>query len=129
AENMRRDVALLAAAEAGAEPVLRLFAFRPHGITLGAREDPERALDLERCRRDGVPWAVRPTGGRAIFHAEEWTYSLSARQDDSVWGGDLKQAYAATARLIQASLVRLGIPVGPAAEGRSGGAASHPSAL
>jgi lipoate-protein ligase A len=130
AENMRRDGALLQAFEAGrrGDAVLRLFRFEPHGITLGASQNPARALDLERCRRDEIPWAVRPTGGRAIFHAEEWTYSLSARQDDPVWGGDLRRAYAAVARWIQASLVRLGVPVGSAPEARSD-AASHPSAL
>ena len=109
-ENMRRDRTLLAAAEGGAEPVLRLFAFDPHGITLGARERPEQALDLERCRRDGVPWAVRPTGGRAIFHAEEWTYSLSAPIDDPDWGGAQSEAYARVSRLIVDSLRHLGVP-------------------
>src|SRR5436853_3259927 len=80
AENMRRDAALLAAAEAdaGAPPVLRLFHFVPPGITLGRSQDPARTLDLERCRRDGVPWAVRPTGGRAVFHDAEWTYAFAA---------------------------------------------------
>src|SRR5258705_2224055 len=67
-ENMRRDERLLAAAEGGAlaGPVLRLFTFAPAGITLGRAQDPARVLDLERCARDRVPWAVRPTGGRAI---------------------------------------------------------------
>ena len=75
---MRRDAALLEridrAAAAGAdetEPVLRLFCFAPPGITLGHAQRPERELDLERCRCEGVPWAIRPTGGRAIFHAQE----------------------------------------------------------
>jgi lipoate-protein ligase A len=115
AENMRRDAALLVRAEAGElrEPVLRLFAFAPHGITLGASQDPARVLDLEACRASGVGWAVRPTGGRAIFHAEEWTYSLTAPIADPVWGGSLREAYAAVSRLLVASLLRLGVPVDP----------------
>ncbi len=111
AENMRRDAGLLErVAAAPSAPVLRLFAFDPPGITLGRAQDPERDLDLERCRRDGVGWAVRPTGGRAIFHAEEWTFSLSAALDDPVWGGSLARAYESAARLILASLARLGVP-------------------
>lgn len=110
AENMRRDRALLAAAESGAEPVLRLFSFDPNGITLGASQDPEHALDLERCRADGIPWAVRPTGGRAIFHAQEWTYSLSCRIDDPDWGGTQVEAYERASALIAGSLRRLGVP-------------------
>jgi len=121
-ENMRRDAALLERLESGAarEPVLRLFRFRPHGITLGASQRAERALDLAACARDGVPWAVRPTGGRAIFHAEEWTYSFAARIDDPEWGGTLRASYAAVARLLVASLLRLGVPVEPAPAGRRG---------
>ncbi|HEY2955186.1 MAG TPA: hypothetical protein VGK89_08050 [Candidatus Eisenbacteria bacterium] len=117
-ENMRRDEALLAALEraheepAGGrpEPVLRLFRFAPHGITLGRSQRPERVLDLARCAADGVPWAVRPTGGRAIFHAEEWTYSLAASIGDPDWGGALSEAYGKAVGLVLRSLVRLGVP-------------------
>src|SRR5207247_2054678 len=119
-ENMRRDAMLLANAEAGAPPVLRLFSFHPHGITLGAREHPEDTLDLERCRRDGIPWAVRPTGGRAIFHAEEWTYSLAAAIHDPLWGGTLSEAYDRASRLVLGSLRRLGVPAALAARPRRG---------
>lgn len=111
AENMRRDAALLAAAERGAPPVLRVFRFDPAGITLGRAQDPARELDLERCRGAGIGWAVRPTGGRAIFHDQEWTYSLAAALDDPDWGGSLEQAYGATSRLLAAALERLGVPV------------------
>jgi lipoate-protein ligase A len=119
-ENMRRDGALLASLEgrlAAASPggalpeaVLRLFRFAPHGITLGRGQSPGRALDLERCRRDGVAWARRPTGGRAIFHAEEWTYSLAAAIADPEWGGPLAVAYERASSLVLRSLLRLGVP-------------------
>jgi lipoate-protein ligase A len=109
-ENMRRDAALLAAAEAGAPPVLRLFGFRPHGITLGRLQRAEQALDLSRCTADGVPWAQRPTGGRAIFHAKEWTFSLAAPLDAPSWGGNAGEAYGSLAALIAAALESLGVP-------------------
>ena len=110
AENMRRDGALLAAAESGAPPVLRLFGFHPHGITLGRLQRAEQALDRDRCGADQVSWAVRPTGGRAIFHAEEWTFSLAAPQDDARWGGNAAESYARLAHLIARALQRLGVP-------------------
>ena len=128
-ENMRRDRALLEAAEERAgsgepvEPLLRLFGFSPPGITLGHGQDPARELDLERCRRDGIAWAVRPTGGRAIFHAEEWTYSFTAAISDRDWGGSLGEAYDRLSRVLHASLTRLAVP----AE-LSSGAARGPAA-
>ena len=110
-ENMARDAALLAAAATDPEcaPVLRLFRFAPHGITLGHGQRPERELDLERCRRDGVPWAVRPTGGRAIFHAQEWTYSFVTPLAHSEGHGSLHDLYARVSCRIVASLERLGV--------------------
>ena len=109
-ENMRRDRELLGAAERGAEPVLRLFRFAPMGITLGAHQDPDRELDLDRCAADQVRWAIRPTGGRAIFHAQEWTYSFAAPIGAGGWGTSRAESYARIGELIVASLVRLGVP-------------------
>ena len=115
AENMRRDEQLLACAPERGEPVMRLFTFAPAGITLGRGQGPERELDLERCGAEGIPWARRPTGGRAIFHAEEWTYSLSAPLGNPEWGGGVARAYARVSTLIVASLNRLGVPAAFAA--------------
>jgi lipoate-protein ligase A len=111
-ENMRRDTSLLERAERRPNPgaVLRVYRFEPPGITLGYAQDPARVLDLERCQRDGIAWAVRPTGGRAIFHDQEWTYALAARLDDPVWGGARERAYDRISSLIVESLRRLGVP-------------------
>jgi len=131
-ENMRRDALLLArASEAGGdpaarEPVLRLFAFDPAGITLGRSQHPEACLDLARCRADGIEWAVRPTGGRAIFHAEEWTYAFAAPIDDPAWGGTLRDSYARVSRLVHDSLRMLGAPVSLAAARLHGDAPAAP---
>lgn len=118
---MERDARLLEAAEAdsGWAPVLRLFRFRPAGITLGRAQDPMRTLDLGRCAADGIAWSVRPTGGRAVFHDAEWTYSFTARRDDPVWGGSLENGYQRIASWIVGSLVRLGVPAEIAGERRS----------
>jgi len=131
AENMRRDAALLERLEHGEDPrpVLRLFRFAPSGITLGLLQDPHRQLDTARCRADAIEWAVRPTGGRAIFHAEEWTYAFAGRLDDPRWGGTLGESYAAVGELLLKSLVRLGVPAelasgrGPAERMSEGAAA------
>ncbi|HTM58267.1 MAG TPA: lipoate--protein ligase family protein [Candidatus Udaeobacter sp.] len=123
ADNMRRDQELLRRLDdpaGGSEAVLRLFQFDPPGITLGYAQRPERELDLDRCAEDGVRWAIRPTGGRAIYHDEEWTYSFAARIDDPVWGGSLDQTYQRLAGLIVASLERLGVDVAVANRGGRG---------
>jgi lipoyl(octanoyl) transferase len=121
AENMRRDAALLAAAERGAGPVLRVFQFSPPGITLGRNQTPARELDLALCGTHGVGWAVRPTGGRAIYHAEEWTYALAAARDDPEWGGGPASTYERASSLVLRALVRLGVPAGLETRARGAG--------
>ncbi|MFM7232817.1 MAG: biotin/lipoate A/B protein ligase family protein [bacterium] len=109
--NMARDAALLDACEAGrVGVVLRLFRFSPPGITLGRAQVPERELDLARVSADGVPWAVRPTGGRAIWHDEEWTFSLVTPLSSTGWAERPELAYARTGRLLADALQRLGVP-------------------
>jgi lipoate-protein ligase A len=62
-------------ADGSGEPVLRLFRWKPWAISVGYHQ-PTGDLDLKRCTADGIDVVRRPTGGRAILHAEELTYSL-----------------------------------------------------
>ena len=112
ATNMARDAELLERAASGRlrEPVVRLFAFAPPGITLGRAQDPARELDLTALARAGVGWAVRPTGGRAIFHEDEWTFSLATPLGSGGWADSAAAAYERTGRLLAAALQRLGVP-------------------
>lgn len=74
--NMALDESLaraLAAREG--TPSLRLFRWRPWAISFGYNQAAGE-LDAPRCAADGVDIVRRPTGGRAIFHAEELTYSV-----------------------------------------------------
>lgn len=75
--NMAVDEALLDAFDPGrSAPALRLYGWNPPALSLGRFQQPERVLDLRRCREDGVPVVRRITGGGAIFHADELTYSI-----------------------------------------------------
>jgi len=59
----------------GGAPTLRLFRWKPWAISLGYNQVVDH-LDTETCMRDGIDIVRRPTGGRAILHAEELTYSV-----------------------------------------------------
>jgi lipoate-protein ligase A len=75
-ENMAFDEALaLRLLRAEAPPVLRFFRWRPWAISVGYNQGTAQ-LDTARCAADGVDVVRRPTGGRAILHAEELTYSV-----------------------------------------------------
>lgn len=105
AANMTRDGALFAAAEAAAggrvAPVLRIYAWRPWAVSLGNHQDPERALDLDALAERGWDWVRRPTGGRAVLHADEITYALIAPL-----AGPFADSLSATHRRIAGALAR-----------------------
>ncbi|MBS1902644.1 MAG: lipoate--protein ligase family protein [Bacteroidetes bacterium] len=67
AERLRDDPA--------APNFLRLYTWKPYAISLGYKQD-ESSIDLEACARAGVDVVRRPTGGRAVYHAEELTYAV-----------------------------------------------------
>jgi lipoate-protein ligase A len=131
--NMARDEALLARVVAGTErgTLLRLFRFDPPGVTLGRAQDVERELDAEALARERIQAVRRPTGGRAIWHDEEWTFSLVTTLGPQGWSETAAGAYARTGALLAAALRRLGVPAelspgsprGPGAPRVPGGAA------
>jgi lipoate-protein ligase A len=57
------------------EAVLRLYQWNPYCISLGANQS-EKTLLVEKISDNNIDIVKRPTGGRAILHAEELTYSV-----------------------------------------------------
>jgi len=104
---MARDEARLAAA--GPASLLWYRWERPT-ITVGRLQDPAHALDLDRCAADGIPVVRRPTGGRAVFHVDEWTYGALVPLDHPELGGGLADSCRAlVARIEQALTLAYGI--------------------
>ena len=60
----------------------RFYSWAPAAVSLGRNQKPGE-IDAGRCRADGVDVVVRPTGGRAVFHADELTYSFFADTGES----------------------------------------------
>jgi len=56
-------------------PVLRVYQWKPYCISLGANQD-YNSINQKKVDDDGFDIVKRPTGGRAILHAEELTYSV-----------------------------------------------------
>ena len=56
-------------------PTLRLYRWKPWAISLGYNQD-ESDINVARAISEGIDVVRRPTGGRAILHAEELTYCV-----------------------------------------------------
>jgi len=102
ATNMAVDEAILnAVAEGQSPPTLRFFGWTPPCFSLGYAQ-PVADVDLERLRTRGWGLVRRPTGGRAILHADELTYSVIAPMDEPRVLGGVVESY----RQLSAGLLR-----------------------
>lgn len=81
ATNMGIDEALMRTAVAG-EPVLRLYGWKPAAVSIGYFQGLEEEVDLDACHNHGVDVVRRVTGGGAVFHDQELTYSFVSREFD-----------------------------------------------
>lgn len=90
-------------------PVLRLYRWRIPCLSVGYFQSALRDIDLDRCRSLGIDVVRRLTGGRAILHQEELTYSLVASQTDPVFAGGVLESYARVSQGLMSGLRRLGV--------------------
>jgi lipoate-protein ligase A len=105
--NMALDEALLEAANAG-QRALRLYAWDPPAISFGRNEPALRRYDRDLIRARGLDAVRRPTGGRAVWHHRELTYSVAAPADSF---GTLQDTYHEIHAMLAEALLALGAEV------------------
>jgi len=110
-ENMAIDEALLSACDAGEGgfPVLRFYWWTVPTLSLGAKEKLEEAADPEACRRNGIALVRRSTGGRAVLHDLELTYSIVAAVGSPPFSGSVADSYRRIAEAMREGLLALGV--------------------
>lgn len=111
ATNMAVDLALLDRARRTAGATLRVYAWASPTLSFGRNERARGRFDAARLARSGIQAVRRPTGGRALLHHHEVTYSVTARLGD-VPPAD---AYREINALLRSALARLGVRVEVAA--------------
>jgi lipoyl(octanoyl) transferase len=125
--NMAVDEAIMEAVASGhVPPTLRFYQWEPPCVSLGKRQ-PLSGINLDNCRRDGVDVVRRPTGGLAILHTDELTYSLATLPDDPRASGAIMDSYRKLSQGLVLGLRRLGVhprmqPVSPGASPNSSAA-------
>jgi lipoate-protein ligase A len=110
AYNMALDEELLARAQSGeTTPVLRLYSWDPPAVSLGRFQKIESAVNAEACERHGFDIVRRITGGRAVLHNRELTYSIVSRIENPLFPPHVSGAYKVIAGGLLAGLANLGI--------------------
>lgn len=109
--NMAVDDAILELARKGeAPPTLRLYDWTPGTLTLGLGQ-PLADVDTGRLAANGWGMVRRPTGGRAILHIDELTYSVIGPNDEPRLAGGVLESYRRISAALMQSLKVLGLRV------------------
>jgi len=111
AYNMAVDEELLARAQKErTTPVLRFYGWSPPAVSIGRFQKIEEAVNSAACARRGIDIVRRITGGRAVLHNRELTYSIIARLDEPLFPSTVLGTYKVIATGLLAGLKRLGLP-------------------
>lgn len=110
--NMALDEAILLACEAGtAPPTLRVYGWQPPALSLGYAQNVHKEVNVDACCQYGIEIVRRPTGGRAVLHDDEVTYSVVmpiALQDGA---RTLTEHYHLIGLALAAAFTHLGVAV------------------
>jgi lipoyl(octanoyl) transferase len=108
--NMAIDEAIADLYPSLQQPTLRFYRWDPPCLSLGIGQRFARDVDPAACAARGIDIVRRPTGGRAILHDREVTYSLVMAADDPlVDRGTIVRSYLAISEALLAGLRRLGV--------------------
>src|SRR5690349_14165848 len=111
--NMAVDEAILEQVQAGqglSIPTLRLYAWDPACLSLGHAQ-PFADVDHMRLKAHGWEVVRRATGGRAILHTDELTYSVTGSAEEPVLAGGVLESYNRLAQALLLPVKNLGLPV------------------
>ena len=109
--NMAADEAILHHIGRGdSPPTLRLYAWTPACLSLGFAQ-PFADVDTQRLHARGWEVVRRVTGGRAILHTDELTYSVIAPNDEPRVAGTVLESYNRLAQALLLAVKLLDVPV------------------
>lgn len=128
---MRTDEDLLESAESLDRPItiVRFYRWVRPTASLGRNQREETALDAAFCGLHGIPIVRRPTGGRAVLHADEVTYAVISNDTEAFPAGNLSETYRRIGEALRAGLAYLGIDAEMARVRRKAGSPVEAEAL
>lgn len=109
--NMAVDEAILEHIYLGkSKPTLRLYSWNPPCLSLGHAQ-PFKDVDAQRLKSHGWDVVRRVTGGRAILHTDELTYSVTGNADDEILSGGVLESYNRLSKALLYAVQSLSLPV------------------
>ena len=92
--NMALDEALLDWHSNGEiPPVIRFYEWNPATLSIGYFQEAMKEINLQAVKEQGLGFVRRPTGGRAVLHEAELTYSIIVSENYSDMPQTVTEAY------------------------------------
>ena len=108
--NMAVDEAILERYAADGEfSTVRFYSWSPAALSLGYGQPIDAGIDFEQCRTLGIDVVRRPTGGQAVLHDREVTYSVVVRADNPRVASGVLACYLTISLALIRGLSYLGI--------------------
>ena len=114
AENMARDSALMERVRLTGESIFSVYSWQSPTLSLGRNQAARDRYDLREIERRGMDVVRRPTGGRALLHWREATYSVAAPIAEDA---SLADSYEQINKILIYGLALLGVEAKEAREG------------
>ncbi|WP_010274705.1 lipoate--protein ligase family protein [Paenibacillus senegalensis] len=110
AYNMAVDEAILIAhSEGKVPPTLRFYGWKPATLSIGYFQKAEKDIDIPAVREQGLGFVRRATGGRAVLHDSELTYSIIVSEDYPGLPKSVTEAYRVLSQGLLNGFIHLGL--------------------
>ncbi|WP_428909091.1 lipoate--protein ligase family protein [Niallia sp. Krafla_26] len=108
--NMALDEALLEWNSQGKfPPVIRFYGWNPATLSIGYFQKVEKEIDMEVVKDQNIGFVRRPTGGRAVLHEHELTYSVIVSEEHPDMPKTVTEAYRVISEGILKGFHQLGL--------------------
>lgn len=110
AYNMAVDEAILTAhSEGKVPPTVRFYGWDPATLSIGYFQRAAEEINFEQLKQEGLGFVRRPTGGRAVLHDQELTYSIIVAENYPGIPRSVTEAYRVLSEGLVLGFRRLGL--------------------
>lgn len=110
AMNMAIDEAMMTAHREGrVPPTIRFYGWFPATLSIGYFQRAEKEVDMVTLKKHGIGFVRRMTGGRAVLHDRELTYSVVVAEENPLIPPTVSESYRIVSQGLLAGFQRLGL--------------------
>lgn len=109
-ENMAIDEAIfLETIRSRKPPTIRFYGWKPPAVSIGYFQEIKKEVNIEKCLAEGVDIVRRQSGGKAVFHNDEITYSIAASGEEKRFPSSTLGTYKVISECLASGLAYIGL--------------------